>query len=339
MSKATKGVLIVNLGTPDSTQTKDVRKYLREFLMDWRVIDIPAISRWLLVNCIIAPFRAPKSAKIYKEVWTDKGSPLLYIGKELKEKLQEQLGADYLVSFGMRYQNPSVKSSMKVFKNKGFKELVVIPMYPQYASASTGSTIEAINKELSDWQVIPSTKVISNFVAEPTFIDAWEAVAKPYLENEMYDHFVFSYHGLPERQIKKASCDGYCQVSDKCCGSYNQKNFYCYRAQCFETTRQIVKRLGISEENYSVCFQSRLGKEPWIEPYIDDAIDDIIAKGKKRVLAFSPAFVTDCLETNIEIGEEYQEVFLEKGGEKWQLVQSLNTHPKWVDCLETLVKK
>ncbi len=336
MSRATKGVYIVNLGTPDSTKTGDVRKYLREFLMDWRVIDIPAVSRWFLINLIIAPFRAPKSAEEYKKLWSAKGSPLLYIGLELKEKLQKYLGDEYVVSFGMRYQNPTLKASMEVFKNKGIKDLTIIPLYPQYASASTGSTIEAITKELGTWQIIPNLKIISTFTANPAFIDAWEEVAKPYLEKDKYDHFVFSYHGLPERQILKGSCNGYCQLSDSCCGNYNQNNYFCYKAQCYETTRQVVKRLGIKEGDYTVCFQSRLGKTPWIKPYIDTTIDDIIAMGKKRVLAFSPAFVTDCLETNIEIGETYQEVFLHKGGQKWDLVESLNTNDAWVKCLATM---
>lgn len=338
MPKATKGVLIVNLGTPDSPERKDVRKYLREFLMDWRVIDIPPISRWLLINLIIAPFRSKPSSIEYKKVWTEKGSPLSYIGKELKDKLQAKLGDEYLVSFGMRYKNPPLKAALEVFKQKGFKEITVIPMYPQYASASTGSTHEAIFKEISDWQVIPNIKFISSFVDEPSFITAWEEVAKPYIEKDTYDHFVFSYHGLPERQILKSSCENFCQVSDKCCGSYHAKNHFCYRAQCFETTRQIAARLGIKEEDYSICFQSRLGREPWIEPYIDDKIDELIARGIKKALVFSPAFVTDCLETNIEIGEAYQEVFLHKGGEKWQLVESLNTHDAWVRSLEKMVK-
>ena len=339
MPKSTKGVLLVNLGTPDSTKTSDVRKYLREFLMDWRVIDIPPISRWFLINGIIAPFRAPKSGAEYKKLWTEKGSPLLYIGLELKEKLQAQLGSEYLVSFGMRYQNPSLKSAMEVFKSKGITDLTIIPLYPQYASSSTGSTIEAICKELSDWQVIPNLKVVSSFTDDVNFLDAWAEVAKPYIKKDEYDHFVFSYHGLPARQIIKASCGSYCQINDKCCGSYNANNHFCYRAQCYETTRQLTKRLGLKEDQYSVCFQSRLGRTPWIEPYIDDAIDDIIAKGKKKVLAFSPAFVADCLETTVEIGETYQEVFLHKGGEKWQLVESLNTHDAWVKCLEEMVKK
>ena len=335
MAKAKKAVLLMNLGTPDSTATKDVRKYLREFLMDWRVIDIPAIPRWLLVNLIIATFRAPKSAAEYKKVWTEKGSPLLYLGEELRDLLQAALGDDYHVRLGMRYQNPGITDAMAPFKNKGYEEILVIPMYPQYASATTGSTIEAVNKEIEEWQIIPKMTYISNFVQDPNFVNAWVEVAKKYME-ENWDHFLFSYHGLPERQIKKGSTDNYCQLG-KCCDSYHQKNHFCYRAQCFETTRQLAAGLGIPEEKYSVCFQSRLGKDPWIQPYIDDKVKELPEAGNKRVLAFSPAFVTDCLETNIEIGEEYKEQFEENGGEHWQLVESLNTHEAWVHCLKEMV--
>lgn len=338
MAKATKGVLLINLGTPDSTKTSDVRKYLREFLFDARVIDIPAVPRWLLVNLIIGPFRAPKSAKEYRKVFTEKGSPLLYLSEELTQKVQHSLGDDYIVSLGMRYQSPSLETALAPLKDKGLKEITVIPLYAQYASATTGSTIQAVNEIINTWQIIPSIRFISNFVDEPKFIEAWVDVAKTYM-HKAYDHYVFSFHGLPERQIKKGSCDGYCQLSDKCCSNYNQKNYYCYRAQCFETARRVCASLGIEEKDYSVCFQSRLGRDPWIQPYIDDTLDQLIEHNHKNVLVFSPAFVSDCLETNIEIGEEYKEQFLEKGGESWQLVESLNTNPKWVECLHHLVTK
>ncbi len=331
------GVLLLNLGTPDSTSTPDVRKYLREFLMDERVIDIPFLKRWMLVNLIIAPLRAPKSAEEYKKVWTDEGSPLLVHGRKLKELLQEALGTNYVVALGMRYQNPSIEHALDKFKNKGFKQIIVIPLYPQYASATTGSTIQKVNEILNDWQVIPELKVVSNYVDNNSFIDACKEIAQDYKENEHYDHFVFSYHGLPERQIKKAACDGYCQLNDKCCAVYHAKNHYCYRAQCYETTRRLAEALNIKKEDYTVCFQSRLGKDPWIQPYIDDVVPEIAKKGIKKVLAFSPAFVADCLETTIEIGETYMELFQEHGGEKWQLVESLNTHPSWVKCLAEMV--
>ena len=335
MPKHKKGVFLINLGTPDSTKKKDVRKYLKQFLFDWRVIDIPVVYRWLLVNGIVGPIRTPKSAAEYKKVFTERGSPLLYLTEDLRDKVQESLGDDYVVSIGMRYQNPSLEKGLEILKDKGLKEIIVIPLYPQYASATTGSTIEAVNHAIKDWQVIPNLRYVSNFTDNEDFISAWEDVTKKYLD-KTYDHFVFSFHGLPERQIKKSSCDNYCQLG-ACCNTYHSKNYYCYRAQCYETARQITKRLNIEEKDYTVCFQSRLGKTPWIQPYIDDVVDELIENDHKNVLVFSPAFVSDCLETTIEIGEEYKNEFLEKGGESWQLVESLNTNEKWVECLHNMV--
>ncbi|HXA00595.1 MAG TPA: ferrochelatase, partial [Cytophagaceae bacterium] len=241
------GVLLINLGTPDSPSVGDVRKYLREFLMDKRVIDIPVIKRFFLINTIIAPFRAPKSAKVYKELWMDRGSPLLFYGLDLKMLLQESLGKDYQVSFGMRYQNPTLESAMDELKNKGLEKIIVIPLFPQYASASTGSAIEKVMDILKSWEVIPEIKFISNFPDHPLFIKAFAELGRKYMATENYDHFIFTYHGLPERQILKASAQNYCQLSDKCCSKYHAKNKYCYRAQCYETTRLLVKELGIPD--------------------------------------------------------------------------------------------
>jgi protoporphyrin/coproporphyrin ferrochelatase len=333
------GVLLINLGTPDSPSVSDVRKYLREFLMDKRVIDIPAIKRFFLINTIIAPFRAPKSAKVYKELWTERGSPLLFYGLDLKKLLQVSLGNDYVVSFGMRYQSPGLESAMDELKNKGLDKIVVIPLFPQYASASTGSAIEKVMDILKTWEVIPEMKFISNFPDHPLFIKAFAELGKKYMTAENYDHFIFTYHGLPERQILKASVQNYCQLSEKCCSKYHSRNRYCYRAQCYETTRLLVKELGIPEGKYTVAFQSRLGKNPWIKPYTDHIIKDLPAHGKKKVLAFSPSFVADCLETTIEGGVEYKELFEMNGGEKWQLVESLNVSVPWVECLHSMVKE
>lgn len=333
------GVLLLNLGTPDSPKTGDVRKYLREFLMDERVIDIPAIKRWMLINLIIAPLRAPKSAAEYEKLWTEEGSPLLVNGLALKKKVQDALGKDYVVSFGMRYQSPSIESSLEIFKNKGFSKIIVIPLYPQYASASTGSTIQKVNEIVNTWQVIPNIEFVSSFADNKDFIHAFAELGSEHLAKEEYDHVLFSYHGLPERQIYKSSCDNYCKIQDSCCSTYHRKNEFCYRAQCFETTRLIADELKLEEGNFSNCFQSRLGKTPWIPTYIDDEIDALLKAGKKRILVYSPAFVSDCLETTVEIGEAYQEIFLEKGGERWQLVESLNARDEWVDCLVNLIER
>lgn len=331
------GVLLVNLGTPDSPQTKDVRKYLREFLMDERVIDIPFLPRFVLVNGYIANFRSPKSAKEYQKVWTKDGSPLLIHGLAAEKLLQEKLGKNFIVSLGMRYQNPSIKIALDKFKDKGISKLIVLPLYPQYASATTGSTVQKVYEEVNKWQIIPSMTIINQFLEHPSFIKASASIAKKFMEEDDYDHYLFSYHGLPERQIKKGSCSNYCQLNDKCCSTFHSKNQYCYRAQCFETTRLLTEALNIPEDKYTICFQSRLGKQPWIQPYAEDTIHQVIKNGHKKVLTFSPAFVADCLETTIEVGEEYKELFMELGGEKWQLVDSLNSHEDWISCLQDLV--
>jgi protoporphyrin/coproporphyrin ferrochelatase len=317
----------------------DVRKYLREFLMDRRVIDIPPVNRFFLINGIIAPFRAPKSAKVYKELWTERGSPLLFYGLDLKKLVQESLGTDYVVSFGMRYQNPSLESAIAELKDKGLDKIIVLPLFPQYASASTGSAVEKVMDIIKCWEVIPEIRIIGNFTDHPLFIKAFAELGKKYMEKEKYDHFIFTYHGLPERQIKKASVQNYCQLSDKCCSVYHSKNKYCYRAQCYQTTRLLAAELNLSESHYSVCFQSRLGKTPWIKPYTDEVIKELPAKGIKKVLAFSPSFVADCLETTIEGGVEYKELFEKSGGERWQLVESLNVSPRWVECVKDMILK
>lgn len=333
------GVLIVNLGTPDSPSVPDVRKYLREFLMDGRVIDIAAIPRWLLVNLIIAPFRSPKSAKVYKELWTEKGSPLKIYGEANEKQLQKSLGDEYVVKLAMRYQSPSIENGLKAFQEMGLKNIIVIPFFPQYASASTGSVYEEVMRIVTKWQIIPEITFKNNFYHYPKFINAFANNGRKHLENDEYDHVVFSYHGLPARQILKGDCTGKtCQLGS-CCDTVHALNQHCYRAQCFETTRLLVKELGLKEGTYTTCFQSRLGRDPWVQPYTDDIVNELAAKGIKRVLAFSPAFVADCLETTIEVAEEYREIFEEKGGEHWKLVESLNDSEAWIDLLVELVKE
>ncbi|RAJ95816.1 ferrochelatase [Larkinella arboricola] len=333
------GVLIVNLGTPDSPSVPDVRKYLREFLMDGRVIDIPYVQRYALVNGIIAPFRAPKSAKVYREVWTEKGSPLKYYGEVVERELQRQLGDNYVVKLAMRYQNPSLEAGLSEFQKLGLTDIVVIPFFPQYASATTGSVYEKVMEIVGKWQIIPRIEFTNSFLDHPKFIEGFAQRARPYMDKESFDHYLFSYHGLPERQIRKGDVTGtVCKLGD-CCSSLHPQNQYCYRAQCFETTRLLVRALGIPEGKYTTTFQSRLGKDPWIKPYTEDVVQELGQKGIRSVLAFSPAFVADCLETTIEVGEEYKELFEKHGGKRWQLVESLNDSPIWIELLVDLVKK
>lgn len=333
-----KGILLVNLGTPDSTKTSDVRKYLREFLMDKRVVDIPFILRWILVNGIIAPFRAPKSAAEYRKLFDERGSPLKYYTEDITDLLQKKLSEEYIVKFAMRYQSPSLKDVLEEFQEEEVATLHVIPLFPQYASATTGSVIDRVMEITKEWQVIPDIKFTSQFLEEELFIETIVDQGSKLMQKEDYEHFVFSYHGLPERQIRKASYGDYCKLGT-CCATLNEHNRYCYRAQCFETTRLIAAKLNIKEENYTVCFQSRLGKDPWVKPYTEDTLKELASNGVKKVLAFSPAFVSDCLETTIEVGETYQEDFIHAGGEKWDLVPSLNAEDKWIACLQAIVLK
>ncbi|MEO9803377.1 MAG: ferrochelatase [Reichenbachiella sp.] len=331
-----KGILLVNLGTPDSPSVKDVRKYLREFLMDKRVIDIPFLSRWLLVNLIITTFRAPKSAKEYQKLWEDRGSPLKFYGEDLSKAVQKKLGDEYLVELGMRYQNPSIQQAIEKLLNSNVEEIKVISLFPQYASATSGSVVDKVMDVVKDRQVIPKMSFEGPFFNHPKMLEAIADNAKKWISQHDYDHYLFSYHGLPERQIRKAKIE-VCELGD-CCNVCDSNNHFCYRAQCFETTRLLVKEMGLSMDKVTTVFQSRLGKDPWIQPYAEDKLKSLASEGKKNVLAFSPAFVADCLETTLEVGETYKEEFIELGGERWDLVESLNVHPAWVDCVCDLVK-
>lgn len=334
------GVLLVNLGTPDSTAVPDVRRYLREFLMDARVIDIPYPKRFALVNGIIAPFRAPKSAHEYEKLWVaEKGSPLKFYGYELRDLVQQALGDRFVVELAMRYQNPSLPEVLKKLQACALQELIVIPLFPQYASATSGSVIDKVMEIVRTWQTIPGMQFVSRFVEDELYLQTLADVARPYVEKEEWDHYLFSYHGVPERQIYKGSCGDYCKINDVCCATFTAQNQHCYRAQCFYNSRLLGERLGLRPDQYTTCFQSRLGKDPWIQPYADDLIRSLPREGKKKVLAFSPAFVADCLETTVEVGEAFKEVFLEHGGEQWELVPSLNVHPRWVECLRQMVLK
>lgn len=329
-------VLLVNLGTPDSPSERDVRVYLRQFLMDGRVIDIPWLSRFFLVNCVIAPFRASESARAYRKLWRPEGSPLKIYGFRNQAQLQEILPECYQVFFATRYQNPGIPSVVRSMEGRGFEDIIVLPLFPQYASASTGSAVEEVMRAIGRWQIIPNIRIIGQFFDHPLFIDTFVRRARPMMDKTPYDHFLFSYHGLPERQILKSSPDNYCRM-EKCCASLNRKNRFCYRAQCLATTRLLAGALGLKEDRFSTSFQSRLGRDPWIRPYTDEALKDLRARGVKKVLVFSPAFVADCLETTVEIGHEYKHQFIRGGGEALDLVESCNDHPVWVECLKALV--
>ena len=338
---AKKGVLLVNLGTPDSPETKDVRKYLNEFLMDPRVIDINPVSRAFLVRGIITPFRSPKSAKLYKQIWNkETGSPLLHYSKLQHQALQQRLGDDYQVELAMRYQNPSIESALNRLKASLVDDIQVIALFPQYASASTGSVYDQSDGPARGNQpTIPSVSFVNSFHANELMIETFANNGTK--DNpETYDHILFSFHGLPQRQlIKSDHTHSYCLKVDNCCNTLTDANKYCYSAQSYHTAKLIAEKLNIPKEKYTICFQSRLGSDPWVQPYTSQVVAQLANEGKKRLLVFCPAFVADCLETVYEVTEEYGAEFRALGGEHVQLVESLNDASTWIDALEKMVRE
>lgn len=338
MQKKT-GILLVNLGTPDSPDNGDVFKYLIEFLTDGRVIDYPWLARQLLVRGIIVPARYKNSAKTYREIWdAQRGSPLKFHTEDLSAKVAAKLGDAYVVEVAMRYQNPSLESALEKMRKLQVNKIVVLPLFPQYSSACNGSVIEKVQEITSKWLTIPDLRFIHHFYDDPKFIHAFAERGKQY-DFSQYDHILFSYHGLPARHLKKGDLSGcHCLQKENCCAKIEEINQHCYRAQCYETTRLITQQLGLSEDRYSVSFQSRLGKEVWLEPYTVEVLPQLAKTGKKKLLIFSPAFVADCLETLYEIRTEYLELFRHHGGESIQLVESLNSSDEWVDAVCSLVE-
>ncbi len=338
MSK--KGILLVNLGTPDSPATKDVSKYLNEFLMDPRVIDINPVSRALLVKGIIVPFRSPKSAKLYQKIWSkETGSPLLHYSNLQHKALQERLGDAYQVELAMRYQSPSIESALDRLKEALVESIQVIPLFPQYASASTGSVYEKVMELVGQWPTTPPISFVNSFHDNELMIQTFADNGKKH-KPETYDHILFSFHGLPQRQLMKCDHTGnYCLKVDGCCDSLNDTNKFCYSAQSHHTAQLIAGKLNIPKEKYTICFQSRLGSDPWVQPYTSEVVAKLAKEGKKSLLVFCPAFVADCLETVYEVTEEYGGEFKALGGERIQLVESLNDSPTWIDALEQMVRE
>lgn len=337
MSKV--GILLINLGTPKSPEVRDVRNYLREFLTDNRVIDLPFLQRTLLVNLIIAPFRSFKSSKQYKEIWSSNGSPLLYHTGNLTAKLRKLLGDGFKVEFTMRYGEPSIPSTLnRMLTFHKVEKLMVVPLYPHYASSSTGSSLEKIFMEFKKYDTIPPIICSGPFYDKEGFITAYRENVKGKYLLEDYEIFLFSYHGLPERHILKASDERAmnCTFSD-CCTIANEKNYFCYRASCFQTTTLIANALGIKASHCFTSFQSRLGSYPWINPFTDKVIIEKAKSGIKKILVFSPSFVSDCLETLYEIKVDYRNLFLKYGGMKLDLVESHNESDAWAEGLKKII--
>jgi ferrochelatase len=333
-SNSSNAVLLINLGTPDSPSVKDVRRYLRQFLSDGRVIDIPWLWRMLLVHGVIAPFRAPRSAKLYLHLWTDNGSPLLCHTMALKDELQKQTGDDVFVA--MRYGNPSIESTLDTILAANYAGITVLPLFPQYASATTGSVLEVVMKYIATRNVVVPVRTVGQFFNHPAFIEAFAQQIKG-CGIEGYDHVLFSYHGVPVRHVERThqgkSCD---EVG--CSHHYGAANRFCYHAACYETTRLLASATGLQPSMCTTAFQSRLGKG-WLTPFADEVVKNLAQSGVKRLLVVSPSFVADCLETTIEIGVEYQTLFKDNDGESLMLVPSLNSSPQWARAVVEIVKR
>lgn len=334
------GVLLVQLGTPDSTAVSDVRSYLREFLSDPRVLDIPAPARALLLNAVILPFRPRRSAEQYQKIWTDEGSPLTIHTEALASQVQEALGDDYRVVYGMRYRNPALEEVVARLAAAGCDRIVVLPLFPQYASASTGSSLEEALRVIGGRWNVPDVVTIGDFYAEPGFVRAVADTARPHLGGFAPDHVLFSYHGLPEKQVKKSDpTGGWCLQRLDCCDRMGTANRFCYRAQCFATTRAVASELGLQPGTYTTTFQSRLAGQKWIEPYTDVEVSDLYEAGVRRLAVLTPSFTADCLETLEEIGIRLREQWISLGGEELALVPCVNAEPAWVAAVADMIRK
>ncbi len=332
------GILLVNLGTPDGPEPEPVRRYLREFLSDPRVVDIHPIARKALLELVILPRRPARSSAAYKKVWMEEGSPLLVHSSALAKAVAKRL-PEHRVELAMRYGNPSLVSGMTALREAGCDRIVVFPLYPQYASSSTGSTLEAIYAIAAQTSPRPDLVVVPPFYSAAGFIDAFAHVGTPVLRELEPDHVLMSFHGLPERHLRKADPGGvHCLASESCCDRVEWINHDCYRAQCFATARALAAKLHLPQDRYTVCFQSRLGRTPWIRPFTDEVLVELPRKGVKRLAVFCPAFVADCLETLEEIGIRAKADFLAAGGEELRLVPSLNSEPVWVDAVVGLLR-
>lgn len=333
------GVLLVNLGTPDAPRPREVRRYLREFLSDPRVLDVPAPVRWLLLNLVILPFRPRRSAAQYATVWTSEGSPLLVHGRALRDAVQRALGPGYVVELGMRYGNPALQPALERLVAADVREIVVLPLFPQYASSSGGSAAARVFELAAGMWNVPPIRALGDFHADPGFVEAFAEVARPALAAFRPDFVLLSYHGLPERHVRKSDpSGGHCLASPSCCDAVAPVNRYCYRAQCFATTRLLAAALDLAPDRHATTFQSRLGRDPWIRPYTDEELPALAARGVKRLAVLCPAFVADCLETVEEIGVRAREQWTAVGGEDLVLVPSLNATPRWVEAVADLVR-
>ena len=331
-----KGVLLVNLGSPDSPNPKDVKVYLEEFLMDERVIDLPSFLRTILVKGIILNTRPKKSAKAYQKIWWEEGSPLIVLSKRLIQKMESQVQLP--LALGMRYGNPSIQSGLQELADKGVTEVLLVPLYPQFAMATTETILVlAENLRKAHFPQIEFT-TLPSFYNHPDYVKVLSQSIQESLQGKEWEHLLFSYHGVPERHIRKSDVTrSHCKIDGRCCQTNSPAHAYCYRHQCFETTRLVAKYLELKPDQYTTTFQSRLGLDPWLQPYTDKTVAKMAKNGTKNMAIVTPAFVSDCLETLEEIGMEAVEDFEEKGGDHLHVIPCINDRADWVKVMSRWV--
>ena len=333
-----KGVLLVNLGSPDSPEPKDVKKYLGEFLMDERVIDVPKWARSLLVKGIILNTRPKASAKAYKKIWWDEGSPLIVLSERLKEKVQGKIKAP--IALSMRYGSMNIKDGIESLIKQGVNQILIFPLYPQFAMATTETILVLANDLQKEFFPGITIDSIPPFYNDQDYIRVLSESIKKSLKNTKYEHLLFSYHGIPERHIRKSDVtNSHCKIDKSCCNTSSKAHEFCYKHQCVEVTRLVGKYLNLKEGSFSTSFQSRLGFDPWLRPYTDRTIESLGQNGVKNMAIVTPAFVSDCLETLEEIAMEGKEIFLESGGSNFTTIPCLNDEPNWVALVAKWINK
>jgi len=333
-----KGALLVNLGSPESPNPKDVKKYLDEFLMDKRVIDMPYISRFLLVKGIILNTRPKKSAKAYKKIWTNEGSPLIVYSEKLLKKVQDN--STIPIALAMRYGKPSLKNGIEQLVAQGVTDVFLLPLYPQFAMATTETITVLAQKIVGKHFSHINLTSLPAFYNKPDYVEVLCNSIDKHLKTQKPEHLLFSFHGVPERHIKKSDITkSHCTIDGSCCQTKSSAHEFCYRHQCYETTRLVAQKLGLKEDSYSVSFQSRLGRDPWLQPYTDKTIENLAKSGLKNLAVVTPAFVADCLETLEEIGMEAKQTFLENGGKIFNTIPCLNDDSTWAQTLANWIEK
>ena len=330
---------MLNVGTPAAPTAKGLREFYRYFFSDPFLFDINPLGRWLLRNLIILPFRAPKTARQYATIWMDEGSPLKVYTDRLQKAMQtafdegaaESASGKVHIRIGMSHSKPFIRDTMAELEQLGCQEILLLPLFPQYSTATTAAVFHEVRQSAKAWRTPPTLNFINDLYAEPPFIQAWATLINNHLKSDDH-HLIFSYHGLPESTILKADGNGHCAFND-CCDKITEANTLCYRAQCFATTRSIVKSLNRPALQHSIAFQSRFGRQAWIQPYLDEHLSALLKKGIRKVAVATPSFVSDCLETTHEIGIEYREQFINEGGESFTLIPNLNAEPHWHKAL------